>query len=390
VRGRRWVLTSVVLVTAMLTVPVPVGATARALPSSGRSPAFPPGTWEGNGRLTGGFSAGGGQVTLNGPAPFTFRLTVAKGVTTGGSFSLGPFDETVSVAGGGGTETASSDGTLGGTADRVTLTGTANVSGTITLSSGVSSPVDVTGVPFSGAYFVPAGVACGEVWGDLTSGSLGATTGAGVTGPFIARRVGNGHQQALGGEDNGRSEVVLTAARREPSSGALPRVTRQQQGASAIDTEAFDLISALDLLAGASPPKVDAVLGLVPRLNQFLHDTANPKLCPGDTAGQKGKKLTAQVAAHLAKLLSKLLAYGPGYNASQLQALVTLAVKYGLVGSSAPNANVAGTLLRDIRTAVSAKLDLAVNNHDESACGPLAFIAQGLKFGDLARRADKC
>jgi hypothetical protein len=295
---------------------------------------------------------------------------------------FGPVDEVVSAGAGQGMGTASSSGTIGGSAATLTLSGQAQFSGSVSLPDGTSIPLNVS-TPFSGGSLQPTDASCGTVSGDLVFVSGIAKF------PFAAHLVGGkgNNQQALptphASSDPGRVETMASMSR---------PVVRPRAGS--LDAEANQLIVTMDNLTnsplGANGQAVfPAALSLLPALHAFHDRLFSSTRCPnGKLTGAHNKALFRKLQSHLAKLLTKLLPQTSDYSTKDLFEFWGIANAYDLLPSLVP----------EFYNALSAKLSTAAATGAHDDCHIISFLAGGLEdlsagnfnFKGVAQKAQAC
>jgi hypothetical protein len=320
--------------------------------------AFPPGVWKGVGIVTGGIEASGAAAFVAEPIAVHFELVVAPD----GAVVNGVWDwagEISSAAEGvEGTFAYTASGPLAGSGARVEMTGSIHVTGSVRVQ-GNDYPIEQD-MAAAGA-FSPSSASCTVVSGDLaTEGrQLQAAEGiaTNVTGPFTAHRIEDPGDESVAGFEETFTELVMTAQ---------------------------------NLLATGQPPAAD-VVAFVERAEDFYTNLYASVQCPGGTPNLlPGHQKFAYFAELVGQLLVVMLADPSGYSASDIHTLTIAAIRIGVVGSSAPDPQLAEQVRSSLLDALTAKLVDAQAAQNQGDCAIVALAATAIGFTELATEAQSC
>ena len=323
-----------------------------------QSPSFPAGIWKGTAVATGGISGHGAEGFLPQPIIVSFEFEVAPdGNVVNGIW--GWTGEVVSAAEGvAGLFTMSGSGPLGGSANRIVLSGIIHMSGTVTVN-GANYPI-VNDSPAAGA-FSPRSVSCNVVSGDMATEGRQIQQEAGlattVTAPFTAHRIGAPGDQGLANFEETYKELVLTAE---------------------------------GLLATGVPP-VEDVVSLVERAESFYHQVYLSIVCPGGaTSMLPGKQHYSHFVGLLGQVLLTALADPSVFSADEVLTLAFVAVRIGVVGGAAPDPELSAQVWQALYDAVETKLADATAAQNKGDCMSLLVTATALGFTGLVAPAQAC
>ena len=320
--------------------------------------AFPPGVWKGAGVMTGAISTQGVTAFAEGPWIFRFVVEVAPdGSVVDGSIE-GSGDVSSVVTGGEGTFTISLAGTLAGSSARVEVGGTFHLSGQVT-AQGVTVPVELD-FPAEGG-FTPTSATCAVVTGDIATEARAEQAAAGfttsVTGPFTAVR------------------VAAAGANLAPG----------------FEEQYVQLVSTVDQLAAMATPPAAEMVALVEQSEDFYDNVFGTTSCPGGTPNlSPGKQPYTYFVKKLGELLLKALANPSAYSVSDINSMAIAAVRIGVVGGAAPDAQLGDQVDQALFDALATKLSEAIANQDKTDCAIIHITATTLGFDELLADAQAC
>lgn len=354
-------LAGCLLVAGAWTVPATVAAAgAPALHAGARPPAgpvFAPGTWRGRAVGTGAISADGGSATISQPFLVDFEFVVAgDGSVTNGLWSWTGAVTATTEAAGTSVFSFEGEGELGGTQTHLVLTGVIHVAGSVTVQ-GQTLTVD-SDEP-ANAEFFPGWASCTVVTGDLALPGRASQTAAGVAtsvrAPYTARLVAPADAD-----------------------------TSLEQAFS-------DLVLEAETLAGIAHPIAAQVVDLVERVESWQHNLFRAGSCGGATPNlAPGTQPHTYLVQLLGAIVIAALGDPTGYSADQVQMIANAAVRIGIVGVAAPDAELSTEVLAVIDAALRTKLGEAITKGDETSCTIIAVTAYGLGLTALAGEALAC
>jgi hypothetical protein len=328
-----------------------VAAPATAPPIT--TATFAPGTWKGRAIGTGGISASGAEGFLPEPVVLDFEFSVrADGTVESGVWQWS--GEVVSAtADASGIFQMTGSGPLGGTNALVEITGTINMSGSVTVNGNVLE-VDQD-MPAEASFFA-SWTACTVATGDLAIGGRAVQQSAGVAttvkAPFTARMV-------AGPDADSTIEQVF-----------------------------FELVTDAEAIIAAGAPVAGDVVDLVLRIERWHHElfraarcgSATPNLMPGT---QPHTYLVELIGSILVAALSNPAAY----STNDILDLGLAALRIGVIGTAAVDPAFADQVEASLRAALQSKLDTA---EDEIDCQIVGIAANALGFTDIAAGAVAC
>lgn len=337
--------------------PATAAFAAVVLPPAPQS-AFPPGTWKGVVRASGGISGSGAEGFVVEPFLVRFEIEVAPdGTVVGGVWD---WNAAISTAAEGvsGNFDVSASGELGGLGSAVEMSGIVHMAGTVSTSGQV---MDVSFDSPAAGSFAPSSATCNSVWGDMATTGREAQAAAGmsttVKGPFSAHRIANPGAGAGPGFEEAFAQLVTTG-------------------------EA--------LLAAGTPPSAE-VLAFVEDAEDFYHQVFSYSACPGDAATVRpGTQAYTYFVVLVGSLILQALADPSAYDAYELSALAIAAVRIGVIGAAAPDAQLANDVKQVLANALASALLDAEAAGEKNKCARISLTATALGLGDLAAAAAAC
>lgn len=365
---RRWPATLFAGLAALAIAPVGAAGAAPSTPSSGARvaaaaippplPAFGPGTWRGRAIGTGAISASGNEGFAAEPFVIDFEFSVrADGTVESGVWSWSGEVAVATTTGASGVFAMQGSGPMSGTGERVEMTGTIHVSGSMNVQGNV---IDVETDQPANAAFSPTWAACTVVTGDLATEGVAAQAEAGVAtnvkAPFTARMI------AAADADSTLEQVF------------------------------FELVTEAEaILAAAAAPPAATVVDLVGRIEAWHHQLFRARQCGGAAANlTPGTQPHTYLVELISTILITELADPSAYSAAELQHLAVAAVRIGAVGTAAPDADLAAQVKGALHDALQQKLIDAIAEQDEVDCGAVLISSLALGFQDLVTEASVC
>jgi hypothetical protein len=338
----------------LATASVPPAPAVAAPPTA----TFPPGVWKGAAVGTGGISGQGVDAFISEPIKYTFEVEVAPdGSVAGGTWTM-TGEVAAATPGAEGVLSLGGSGTFGGTGARLAIAGSITFAGSITVQ-GTAYPINFTADAAGG--FSPSTATCTFVTGDIATEGRAAQEAAGfatsVTGPFTAYRIGN------------------------PGAAAVPGFEEQY----------VELVGKADALLAQSPPPAAEVVALVQQAESFYHNVFNYSSCPGGNANLlPGKQPYTYFVKTIGALLLAALTDPTAYSVDDLSALAFAALRIGVVGSAAPDPELAGQVSQALFDALSGQLSAAAAANNQTDCVIIHITASALGFTELLADAQAC
>ncbi len=215
-------------------------------------------------------------------------------------------------------------------------------------------------VPAEGS-FTATFASCTIVSGDLAAITREAQQAAGfetsVIAPFMAHRIG------------------------KPGDPYVP----------GFEDQYLALIEQANALSAQTPPAAADVVALVEQAQNFYENVADYVSCPGGSPNLlPGKQPYTYFVKTIGQLLLAALADPSAYSAADLNTLAFAALGIGVIGSAAPDAELAANVSQALFDALSAHLSAAAAANNKGDCTLIEIAATALGFTQLLADAIAC
>jgi hypothetical protein len=314
--------------------------------------------WKGAALGTGGISGQSVEGFITQPIKFSFEVQVGPdSAVVGGTWTM-TGEVAAAAPGTEGVMSLGGSGTIGGTGARLSIAGSITFSGTITVQ-GSPFPVEFTTEAAGG--FSPSTATCSIVTGDIATEGRAAQQAAGfattVTGPFTAYRIG------------------------KPGDAGIPGFEEQY----------VELVAKAEALLAQHPPPAAEVVALAAQAENFFFNVFNYGACPGASTNLlPGKQPYTFFVKTIGALLLAALADPAAYSVDDLHVLALAALRIGVIGSAAPDPELAAQVSQVLFDALSAHLSGAVAANNKTDCVIIYLAAEALGFTQLLADAQAC
>lgn len=332
-----------------------VGTAGAASTTAAGSVLFAPGTWRGRAVGTGGIHAEAADGLVSQPFVVDFELLVGSDGDVDGLW-LWSGEVTVASDVSSGVFSMEGSGELGGNQSVIELTGVIHMAGSVTTQG---QTIEIAHDEPASADFWPTWTSCTLATGDLATVGRGMQESAGVAttvrAPFTARMI------SPPDEDH------------------------------SLEATFAELVLAAEGLLGSGPPAGTDFLDLVVRVEAWHHNLLRPTRCGGATPNlMPGTHPHTSLIELLGALVIAAMANPTLYSAADLQVIAGAALRLGLVGAAAPDADLADDVGAALLAALEAQLAEADANDDAEACMTIAITSTMLGDTAVAAKATGC